>query len=68
MTELKPNPIFRLMLSLTDFAFLMPVLFLYSLMAVQPRRTSSYWTYSTGGFGINDPLVSLPHLVTIRER
>jgi len=33
MTELKPNPIFRLMPSLTDIAFLMPVMFLFTRMA-----------------------------------
>jgi len=32
MTELKPNPIFRLMPSLTDIAFLMPVMFLFTRM------------------------------------
>jgi hypothetical protein len=32
MTELKPNPIFRLMPSLTDIAFLMPVVFLFTRM------------------------------------
>jgi hypothetical protein len=32
MTELKPNPIFRLMPSLTDVAFLMPVVFLFTRM------------------------------------
>src|SRR6185369_11598062 len=26
----------------------------------QPKRTSSYWTNSTGGFGINDPLARPP--------
>src|SRR6185295_13626481 len=26
----------------------------------QPKRTSSYWTNSTGGFGINDPLAGPP--------
>ena len=33
MTQLKPNPIFRLMPSLTDIAFLMPVMFLFTRMA-----------------------------------
>jgi len=33
MTELKPNPIFRLMPSLTDIAFLMPVVFLFTRLA-----------------------------------
>lgn len=33
MTELKPNPIFRLMPSFTDIAFLMPVVFLFTRMA-----------------------------------
>src|SRR5579864_7448375 len=32
MTPLKPNPIFRLMPSLTDVAFLMPVVFLFTRM------------------------------------
>src|SRR5438445_10801959 len=32
MTDLKPNPIFRLMPSLTDIAFLMPVMFLFTRM------------------------------------
>ena len=32
MTQLKPNPIFRLMPSLTDIAFLMPVVFLFTRM------------------------------------
>ena len=32
MSQLKPNPIFRLMPSLTDIAFLMPVMFLFTRM------------------------------------
>jgi len=32
MSQLKPNPIFRLMPSLTDVAFLMPVVFLFTRM------------------------------------